>query len=515
MYKFLVLDNGAAAKQWTVRNAYLMGSDNCAMRSDIVFEEGSVVCRKREPGAAALTLQVEAGECGELTLQTCLLPERDEPYQLHLELARHRLMVLYSRLEDWAMFDHDGEQSITRRAELAKRLFIEALCQQGIDPTRSEKLARDCLMSALDVSEELALAHAELLLSRRRATHAVPRHPIGVGVAPEAGNDRVRGAVTGNFDFIRLPMAWKTLAPEEEQYRWGHIDAWVEWAAKARVPVMAGPVLNFDAAALPSWLFIWEHDYDTLRDLTYEHLERVVTRYKGAVGTWVVASGLHLNSHFNLSFDQLMDLTRMSVMLVRKVQPQARVLVEIRQPFGEYYASNPRSIPPQMYADLLIQGQVPFDGFSVKYLLGQSQPGQSVRDLMQISGLMDQFAGLGKPIHFCTGAPSEPVTEMMIAARDTNNPVDANCGYWRSAWSQLVQARWMESVIQIALSKPFIDSIAWSEMVDHADPDLPLAGLVDEDLAPKQSFRRLIAFRRQLLAQGPAHSSSHVVTQGN
>ena len=39
-------------------------------------------------------------------------------------------------------------------------------------------------------------------------------------------------------------------------------------------------------------------------------------------------------------------------MAVKKIQPNARVLIEIREPFGEYYANNQRSIPPMMYADL-------------------------------------------------------------------------------------------------------------------------------------------------------------------
>jgi len=500
MFKFLVLDQGKPAASWTIRNAYLLGSDNSAMRADVVFEEGMIICRKREPGAAALVLQVPVEDCGEQTLQTCLLPERDEPYHLNLELARHRLMVLYSKLEDWAMFDANDDHPTVRRAELAKRLFIEALCQLGVDSARVEKLARDCLVASLDTSEELALQHADLLLGRRRSTGALPRHPIGVGVVPEVAHERLRAALAANFDFLRLPMAWKALAPEEDQYRWAALDNWIEWALRARVPVMAGPVMNFDAAALPNWLFIWEHDYDTLRDLTYEHVERVVSRYRNAVGTWVIASGLHLNCHFNLSFDQLMDLTRMSVMLVRKIQPAARILVEIRQPFGEYSATQARTIPPQMYADLLVQGQVPFDGFSLKFLMGQPQPGQSVRDLMQISGLLDSYAVFGKSLHFCFGAPSDVVSEMMLPARDVHAAIDANCGVWRKPWSQLVQGRWMESVMHVALSKPFVDSVAWTELIDHKDPELPLSGLVDEVMQPKSSFRRLVAWRRQLLS---------------
>src|SRR5690606_13877952 len=143
-------------------------------------------------------------------------------------------------------------------------------------------------------------------------------------------------------------------------------DIWAEWAQRTHKPVVAGPVVSFEPSCLPDWLYIWEHDYDTVRDLLYEHIERVVNRYKHVVSAWNIVSGLHVNSHFTFNFEQLMDLTRMATMLVKKLHPQATVIVEMRQPFGEYYAQNARSIPPMMYVDLLIQSSIQFDAFGVR-----------------------------------------------------------------------------------------------------------------------------------------------------
>jgi hypothetical protein len=215
-----------------------------------------------------------------------------------------------------------------------------------------------------------------------------------------------------------------------------------------------------------------------------------------------VVSGLHINNHFTVAFDQLMDLTRRATMVVKKVQPDSKVLVELRQPFGEYYGQNQRSIPPMMYADLMLQGAINFDAFSLKLLMGQARPGQFTRDLMQISNLLDQFAPFGKPVNLTIGAPSEVVSKEMIAAADSGEAVDPNCGIWRKPWSQVVQSHWLEAVLHIALSKPFVESVSWTDLMDHPEIEMPLGGLVNESLQPKASFKRMATFRRHLADNG-------------
>ncbi len=503
MLKFQVFEQGCPAQQWRLRNAYLVGSDHSAMRADVTFADGLVLCQKREVGSAALVLQHRVGDCGELTIQTCLLPERNEPYILSLELARHRLMLIYNKLEEWGMFELSDDHPVAKRIDRARRLFTEALCLHESEPAQADRAASECLVAAIDASEELALAHAEILLNRRRQTNSLPRYPIGTGLSLDQNQERVRAALANNFDFLAMPTPWRSLAPAEGAYKWDLTDNWVEWAARARMPIVAGPVVSFEPSALPDWVYMWEHDYETVRDLLYEHTERTVNRYKGPVAIWNVAAGLHVNNHFPFSFDQVMELTRMCTMLVRKLHPASRVLIEIRQPFGEYYSTNPRSIPPLMYADLLVQNAVNFDGFVLRLLMGQAQPGQHPRDLMQLSALIDQFGTYGKSLHVALGVPSEPVTELMIAAPAPNEPVDPHCGFWRKPWSQLVQSRWLEAMFHVALSKPFVESVAWSDAVDHSGIELPLSGLVSEDLQPKSSFRRLINFRRSLSARSP------------
>jgi len=508
MLKFRVFENGKPAERFTLRNPYLIGSDNNAMRASITFDKGVLYCDKRETGVAALALQQPVGEGGEMTVSTCLLPDRDDPYLLSLELARKRVMTLYNKSEDWGMFDISPDHSVGKHTDKAQKYFIEALCQLGVDAVKCDELARKAMSQAIDGSEELAIVHADLLLNRRRSTGSLPRHIIGCGVPLHQNHPALREGIRSHFDFLSLPMPWKTINPEEGEYHWEKIEEWVTWARSQEMPIIAGPVISFEPTNLPDWLFIWEHDYETVRDLIYEHIEKVVSRFKDRISTWNIVSGLHVNNHFTIAFDQLMDLTRMATMVVKKAQPNARVLVELREPFGEYYGSNQRSIPPMMYADLMIQGSIHFDALSVKYLMGQAISGQYTRDLMQISNMLDQFSPLGKPINLVISVPSGPVTQEMIPQPANGQEVDANSGSWREPWSPDLQGKWYEALLHIALSKPFVETITWHEVIDHPEIELPMGGLVTEELSPKPALQRMVNFRRSLATDAPLPSAS-------
>lgn len=498
MLRFRVFEDGQVADDWPLRNAHLIGSDSSAMRGDITFRDGEIQVQKRELGSTALALQQPMDSIGEMTVQTTLLPDRDDPYLLSLEQARHRLMMLWAKLEDWGLLDLAKDHPIARAVVKCRELFIEALCFQKSDPAKADRMAKKCLAASVDTSEELALMHAESLLNRRKAAGVLPRYALGCTATLEQKTDAIRATILSNFDFLYLPTPWKSLAVAEGEYRWEVMDDWVQWATKHRLPVVGGPLVSFHHQVLPEWVYIWEHDYDAIRDLIYEHVERVATRYRNSIRAWNAVSGLHVNNQFNFTFDQLMDLSRMTTMLIKKVQPAAKCLVEVRQPFGEYYGNNQRSIPPLMYADLLVQGGIQFDAFVLKVTMGQAQPGQYARDLMQLSNLMDQFSVFGKPVHIVIGAPSAAVEEWMIATPDAADVVDPNSGVWRKTWSPAVQGKWLGAVLRIAMSKPFVETVSWNELVDHGNAELPVGGIIDEELKPKKAFKALVEFRKML-----------------
>jgi hypothetical protein len=138
--------------------------------------------------------------------------------------------------------------------------------------------------------------------------------------------------------------------------------------------------------------------------------------------------------------------------------------------------------------------------------------------------VLDLFSKLGKPLHI-TGVevPSQSVArsdgELDAAHASTTS------GYWHAPWSEPIQAEWLHRFYEIALSKPFVESVCWqslwdspahaldgssrtpavSGMVDANTAAGPLyGGLLRSDLVPKASYKKFLEFR-QYVGLPPAH----------
>jgi hypothetical protein len=490
MLRFRVYREGLVPAELDLATAYLVGADSVPIRGEFAYVKGEIQCRKRAAGPAALTLMWETKNFGAVMLETTRLPEREEPYVLNLELARGRVMRLMQKREEWGLFDIVEAQQVNEKANECRDLLLEAIMHQD-DPAKSSEIADKCLQLALPLSEQAALTHADLLLQRRISTRNFPRGAFGCRIDPTIATEAYRRLMVPHADFVRLPMWWKHIEPQEQQFSWAQTDEWIEFLRRARIPAVAGPLVFFNEVAIPDWLYIWEHDYETVRDLLYEHIDRVVTRYSSNVALWSVLAGLHVNAQFSFTFDQLMDLTRMAVGLVKKIQPGTRTMIELTQPWGEYYANNQRSIPPLLYAEMIVQSGIQFDVFGVQLRFGIPRDGCWQRDLFQISSLLDRFAPLGKPL-------------MISGIQVPSSPPDAASagGIWRKPWSDALQAKWLEAVTDIALSKPFVEAICWHDLIDATGKGATVlhGGMASADLAPKQSLKTWASLRRAVMS---------------
>ncbi|MEI8195796.1 MAG: hypothetical protein WCI73_07805, partial [Phycisphaerae bacterium] len=205
------------------------------------------------------------------------------------------------------------------------------------------------------------------------------------------------------------------------------------------------------------------------------------------VGLGNVLSGLPVNAQFPFTFGQLVCLTRMTGGQGKKINAQARTMLELTQPWGEYYANNQRSIPPLLYAEMIVQSGITFDIFGLQLRFGIPRDGCWQRDLFQISSLLDRFAPLGKPL-LISGLQ---VPSAMLESSQ-------GAGMWRRPWSENLQSKWLEAVTDIALSKPYVEAICWHELADDGNAPMPAGGLVNSDLSPKPSYKTWVSLRRAL-----------------
>src|SRR5688500_13475996 len=110
-------------------------------------------------------------------------------------------------------------------------------------------------------------------------------------------------------------------------------------------------------------MFIWERDFDTLREMAYEYVQKVVQRYRHAVCAWHVVSCLQAGAAFACSFEQILELTRMLILQVKTILPNAKTPVTDSHPFGEYHAKAGAGVPPMLYAEMVEQAGVNFEAF--------------------------------------------------------------------------------------------------------------------------------------------------------
>lgn len=492
--KFEIYRDGNRVTQFTPMAAIAMGPESVPVPAEISFRDGTLVLSRSDEHALGVSLLWDAGAPGSYVLETTRVPPRQKPYNLNVELARFRLMKIVQKQEDWNLFDFPKAEKFLARFKESQGLFAEALGKLD-QPAEAAKLADQSLAMSIELGEQLSGFHSELLINRRRASNAFVRHIFGCRVDPTIPNAKYRETLTSGFDYAVMPLSWKQLQPQEQVWDTGPVDEWIELLSKKRMPIVGGPLIDLTDGEVPDWMYIWEHDFDTLRELAYEYVQRVVGRYRKAVAVWNVCSGVHTNSVFPLSFEQVIELTRLLVTQVKTLIPNAKTLITVKHPFGEYHAKGRSSVPPMLYAEMVAQAGINFEAFGLEVETGVPLPGLFTRDLFQFSCMLDKFSTLGRPVFLtCVNAPSRSTPDRSDRSDGKLDP--SMGGRWRRPWDPELQAEWMENIYRVALSKPYVESIAWGNLADMS-PSIPGGGLLDDMLKPKPAYTKLQELREQ------------------
>ena len=439
-----------------LESAHLIGTDDNPLRGDVRVRhraDGTVeiIGTFVDDDFAAVALPVAAGRSGCLHLQTCINPPRDEPYGLLVELARHRIKHFIQKCEEWQMWDPGLARGAMRIWDEARSIFAEALLRT--DPLECERLARRSLEKAIDASEHLAMSHAEILLHRRFGSR--PASSTTLGTVVRLGAPRLPAAadelLARDFDVLHIRADWRELEVKRGKPDFTALDRLMQWAAALKKPVMLGPLLDLREAALPDHARVYRHDYESFRNLAYDHLDRVASRYATAVGIWNVGSGFNANEFLELSVEQMVDLARRVVVLVRQRNRKANTLIELVDLFGENATRRVSPVLPWRYAELLQQEGIGVSALGLRLTLGQR--GAVARDLFQISCMLDRF--LGRDTRIMLSSFGMPAAQP-----------DPRGGWWRDAATPETQASWAGRVLSVSLSKPFVEAAMWADVVD-------------------------------------------------
>jgi hypothetical protein len=480
MIRFNVFDDGKPAASIDLDHAYLVGTDRVPLRADLKFARGQIVCSTQVRGAAALAIPWPVPGMGRLMMETTRLMERKEPYNLHVELARGQLMRISQKREDWGLYDFPDGQAIYDDVAAARDLLVNAITADN--DAAAARQGDAAIAASVKAGEALGLFHADVFLERRREQHQFGERPFGCRMDLNKVSEPQLARLADSFDFVSLPMSWGLLEQQEGNHQAAAFDPLVKVLRKKKVALWGHGLVSLHEGGAPAWIQTYADDYERLREYVARHIKAVVRQLGAHVTAWEVVTGIHAHNAFNLSFEQLTEISRLATTLVRQTSPRSTVMLGIVMPWGEYYARDPRTIPPNLYAEMAVQSGINFDAFAIEITVGTGRTQQIVRDTMQISAMLDRFGSLGKPLHVIFGAPSVPTP---------NGSSNAN-------WSEESQATWAESVYRIALSKPFVETVTWDRLSDGA-PASPDGGLLRADLTPKPAYDRIRALREKLM----------------
>lgn len=480
--KFQVFKNGKIIDQFTLCGEYLFGGDGIGIRrAQIDFKDGVIFASRSNLVTAGLALLWPIEGFGKVLLPTTCLPERDKPYNLNVEIARAKLMQIMNKREDWSFFNN--VHSLAELSEEAQDLFIRAI-QNISESSTASQLADESLAKAIVIAEKLAVRQAESLFQARNKSHGFGRGCFGCTVDPlEIDNPAYLERLLELFGSATIPINWARIEPSKGNYDFSKIDACIEVLGRKKLTLSAGPLLCFSKKYLPKWLIQSKGGFEKIRETAYQFITEVVSRYSGAVRAWYAVSGLNAFNHFGFRFEQILEMTRAANMAVKQASDKAHKIIEVCNPWGEYYTTTANSIPPLVYIDMVVQSGINFDAFGLPLQFGKNEPGSHVRDMMQISAILDSFALIAKPLY---------LTNIEVPSRNTDESQNGDlAGIWHAEWSESIQAKWIEQFYKIALSKQFVSSVTYSNLIDAEDSDMAYSGLLTDQLEPKESFRVL------------------------
>lgn len=480
--KFQIFRNGKVVDKFTLCGAYLFGGDGIGLRrAQITFKNGFVECKKPNLETAGLALLWPIEGFGKVLLPTTCLPERERPYNLNVEIARAKLMQIVNKREDWLFLNN--VEVLADLLKEAQDLFIQAIQNISV-PSKASKLADESLKKAIVSSEKLAIKQAESLFNTRVTNHSLGRGCFGCKIDPlEIDNPLYIEKLLELFGSVTIPINWAQIEHRKGEFDFSTIDVCVDVLSKKKLALCAGPLLFFSKETLPKWLLRSGAGFEKIQEMAYHFVSEVVSRYSGAIRVWYVISGLNAFNHFGFGFEQILEMTRAANMAVKQASDTALKIIEVSNPWGEYFMTTPNSTPPLVYMDMVVQSGINFDAFGLQVRFGKNQTGMHVRDMMQISAILDYFGPIAKPLY---------MTNVEVPSQDGEGLHDGKvAGIWHEKWNESRQGQWIEQFYKIAMSKQFVNSVTYSNLIDTADSTIGHSGLLTNELEPKESFRTL------------------------
>lgn len=439
-----------------------------------------------------------------------------EPYMIHVKMA----VPLYGYL--WVMADNQGEGytgefvdfvteairtyihhaqkyaagitlSPTTQGHLDAAIELQHLANRGQDTPDNRLYA---------LSNAIYAAEGALVESACAKAFAAPRSDLKLGcnfARYTSDASRYAKFFAQAFDFATIPFYPRTTVPEKDCYDYSYVDHALSFLLDKGITPKGHPLWFGHQDVNPKWLF--GLPYPELRREAANIARHHVSTYRDTIQYWDAMNEAHDWANcFELTQEQLIDLTRATTDALREGNDKAVSIVNVCLPFAEYvagryncYGALPEHLrSPLSYFKTIIEAGIDFDVVGIQLYF----PG---RDLVAVDLLLNAFAALGKPIH---------ITEMGVNggfrqkgnAGSSWSQMAMSEGTWHGGWNEHTQADWLEQFYTIAASRKEIQALTWWDFIE---PSFSGNGaMLYENENPRESYFRLLALKNRIVRKG-------------
>jgi hypothetical protein len=491
--KFRLPSDEAASRLLDYRKAYITGLDRTPGRLAIELRNGLMSCVRDTPESGRLFVPWPIQGYGMPILGTATLAERPSPYMLAVELARGKLNDIRNQLSDWMQMGLRSTPELDEALAQAQNAFVR--CATSTDQLEAcTEAARASLESATRAGDLLIDAYtAQILQSRLAATSKLSTH-LGclVDVPPPMLPPSIDWQSA--FNTCHLGVSWRQVAPSEGQYRWDLLDAQLAWCRRIGLTFEVGPLVEFRQAALPDWVWLWEGDCETISGLVADFVRQAVQRYRGMVPLWHVVHRTASGEILGLTEEEQIRITARAAQVAHQTDPSAQLTIGIDRPWAEWMGSSHFQLGPLHLCDYLLRADLGLTGVALEIAPGYSSPGSYMRDLFELSKLLDLYSLLNVPLHVWMALPSadgpDPSADPLVRVESSQ---------WPLPLDETLQATWGAKWIALAVAKPFVRTLSWLQASDAIPHLYPHGGLTRRDQTAKPLFSWLQMLRKETL----------------
>jgi hypothetical protein len=492
--KFKLPSDEPAQRTPEYRKAYITGLDRTPGRLAIELRNGLLSCVRDTPESGRLFVPWPIEGHGMPIVGTATLAERVSPYTLAVELARGKLNDIRNQLSDWLQMGLRSTPVLEQALAEAQRSFVR--CATSTDqPDTCNAAARASLKASSRAGDLLIEAYtAQILQTRLASTSRLSTH---VGSVLDLAPQKIPPAIdwSSAFNTCHLGVSWKQVAPSEGQYRWDLLDAQLAWCRSKGYTFEVGPLIDFRPDGLPDWIWLWEGDCDAISGMAADFVRQIVQRYRGRVPLWHVVHRPGSSDILGLTEEEQIRITARAIQVAHQTDPSAQLTIGIDRPWAEWMGTSHFQLGPLHLCDYLLRADLGLSGVAIEIAPGFSAPGSYMRDLFELSKLLDLYSLLNVPLHVWMVLPSADRPDPLADPRLRVEPAQ-----WPVPLDESLQAAWASKWIALAVAKPFVRTLSWLQLSDAAPHLYPHGGLLRPDNTPKPLYSWMQMLRKETLA---------------